>query len=61
MAGARAFARAGLEPEPEYEVEPEPPPVAEQDTAEIEALPEDSGVTASVDWDEDAESYSAPV
>jgi hypothetical protein len=43
-------------PEPEPEPEPELPP-----TAEVED--EDAGVTPSADWgfDEDAESYSAPV
>jgi hypothetical protein len=57
------------EPGPEPEPVEEPDPVAEQDTSEIEALPqldlEDEdprdGVTSSVDWDEDPESYSAPV
>ena len=65
------------EPEPEEvvaeepESEPAPPPVAEQDTSEMEAVPDPqldfedddphAGVTPSVDWDEDPESYSAPV
>jgi hypothetical protein len=44
------------EPEPAPpEPEPEPPPAASADTAELE------GVTASVDWDDDPDSYSAPV
>src|SRR5918999_3034936 len=43
------------EPEPAPpEPEPEPPPAASADTAELE------GVTASVDWDDDPDSYSPP-
>jgi hypothetical protein len=47
------------EPEPEQEPEPPPPPVADEEVEEELA----DGVTPSADWgfDEDAESYSAPV
>jgi hypothetical protein len=64
---------SGEEPSGEEAVaeEPVPLPVAEQETSEMEAVPEPQldfededprdGVTPSVDWDEDPESYSAPV
>ena len=56
------------EPEPEEPApSPEPgvpPPSASADTSELEAVSapsEPDGVTASVDWDDDPDSYSAPV
>ena len=56
------------EPDPEEPApSPEPgvpPPAASADTSELEAVSapsEPDGVTASVDWDDDPDSYSAPV
>jgi hypothetical protein len=53
------------EPDPAPpEPDPSPPPAASADTAELEAVntsAERDGVTASVDWDDDPDSYSAPV